>query len=107
VLTTTVNTVPVSDGWVSYLNIHAIGDGIYTHDVIVHDRHFVDPTDEEIHTQNIENMWMRAKCKLRRQFGTSRALFPSYIHEFVFRTMVKDMDVFAKLLKCVGKTYPV
>jgi hypothetical protein len=33
---------------------------------------FVNP---DIHTQNIENMWMRVKRKLRRQFGTSRALF--------------------------------
>jgi len=32
----------------------------------------------DIHTQNIENMWMRLKRKLRRQFGTSRALFQTY-----------------------------
>jgi len=54
----------------------------YTHDVIVHQQNFVDPGDEDVHTQNVENMWMRAKRKLRRQFGTSRELFPSCINWF-------------------------
>jgi len=53
-----------------------IRGGIYTHDVIVHQQNFVDPGDEDVHTQNVENMWMRAKRKLRRQFGTSRECFP-------------------------------
>ena len=62
----------VSDGWAAYANIDAIRGGIYTHAVVVHQAHFVDPNDTEIHTQNIENMWMRAKRKIKRQFGTSR-----------------------------------
>jgi len=37
-----------------------------------HDANFVNP---DIHTQNIENMWMRVKRKLRRQFGMSRDAF--------------------------------
>jgi hypothetical protein len=48
-------------------------DGVYyTHEAVIHDPNFVNP---DFHTQNIENMWMRVKRKLRRQFGTSRALF--------------------------------
>jgi len=62
----------VSDGWAAYANIDAIRGGIYTHAVVVHQAHFVDPNDTEIHTQNIENMWMWAKRKIKRQFGTSR-----------------------------------
>jgi len=65
----------VSDGWAAYANIEAIHGGIYTHAVVVHQAHFVDLNDSDIHTQNIENMWMRAKRKLKRQFGTSRELF--------------------------------
>ena len=45
----------------------------------------VNPEDGEVHTQNIENTWMRAKRKLKRQFGTTRSLFPSYMHEFLLR----------------------
>ena len=60
-----------------------INHGIYTHDVIVHQEHFVDPNDDAIHTQNVENLWMRVKRKLRRQFGTSETLFTSHLHEFV------------------------
>ena len=62
----------ISDGWASCANISNIAHGIYMHSVVNHSLHFVDPQDENIHTQNIENMWMWAKCKLKRQFGTSR-----------------------------------
>nr|KAG5692728.1 hypothetical protein BaRGS_033839 [Batillaria attramentaria] len=72
----------ISDGWRAYGNLAQVGGGIYLHDVIVHDQHFVDPN---IHTNNIENTWMRAKRKLRRQFGTSEDLFPSYLAEFLWR----------------------
>ena len=37
-----------------------------THSVIVHERNFVDPIEPGVHTQLIENTWMRAKQKLRR-----------------------------------------
>ena len=55
-------------------------DGInYTHETVIHDANFVNPDNSDIHTQNIENMWMRVKRKLRRQFGTSMALFQTYM----------------------------
>ena len=50
---------------------------MYTHSTIVHQEHFVDPDDNEVHTKLVENLWMRAKRKIRRQFGTSDALFLS------------------------------
>ena len=85
----------ISDGWPAYAHIDQIGNGIYMHDVIIHQRNFVDPVDREIHTENVENMWMRAKRKLRRQFGTSSDLFTSYLHEFVFRNKFRDEDMFS------------
>ncbi|KAL8579613.1 hypothetical protein ACOMHN_025566 [Nucella lapillus] len=69
----------MSDGWPAYANIDQIGGGIYMHSVVVHQEHFVDPLNPEIHTENVENMWMRAKRKLRRQFGTTRELFSHHI----------------------------
>lgn len=57
--------------------------GIYDHCAIVHEENFVDSNDHNIHTKNVENMWMRAEKKLRRQFGTSEGLFHSYLYGFV------------------------
>jgi len=77
----------MSDGWPSYANIDQLGHGIYMHSVIVHQRHFVDPADADVHTEHVESMWMR------RQFGMSHALFPSYLHEFVFRNRSRSGHV--------------
>ena len=99
----------VSDGWAAYANIDNIRNGIYTHSVVVHQQHFVDPLDADVHTQNVENMWMRAKRKLKRQFGTSRALFPSYLHEFMFRSSLRDLHghIFGTFIAGIGESYPV
>ena len=66
----------------------------------------VDPDDDEIHTQNIENSWMRAKKKLRRQHGTSAALFPSYLSEFLWRNRMRQ-PAFGKLIITVATEYVV
>ena len=53
----------ISDGWASYANILTINNGIYEHSIVIHEHNFVDPNDDRVHTQNIENTWMRAKRK--------------------------------------------
>ncbi|GFN83683.1 hypothetical protein PoB_001018900 [Plakobranchus ocellatus] len=73
----------VPDGWAAYENLEALRGGVYTHAVVIHQRYFVDRDDPDVHTQNIENTWMRAKQKIKRQFGTSRDLFPTYKYEFM------------------------
>jgi len=55
----------MSDGWAAYANIDVIWHGIYLHSVIVHQRSFVDTHDPDVHTECVENMWMRAKRKLQ------------------------------------------
>lgn len=97
----------ISDGWAAYRNIEGLADGIYMHSVIVHERNFVDPNDADIHTQNIENLWMRAKRKLKRQFGTSRALFGSYLREFEFRSQAVDGHIFGEILCALAENYHV
>jgi len=77
------------------------------HSVVNHSLHFVDPQDENIHTQNIENVWMRAKCKLKRQFGTSRKLFPSYLHEFVSRNACDSETMFTEFLAALAVNYNI
>jgi len=95
----------VSDGWRAYHNLSRLQNGIYQHSVVVHERHFVDPVYPEVHTNNIENLWMRAKRKLRRQFGTYRQLFPSYLREFEYRSLVNDDDIFSHYLTVLAENY--
>ena len=53
----------ISDGWRSYDLPNQLDFGVYDHVVVVHQRNFVNPADETIYTQNIENTWQRAKRK--------------------------------------------
>ena len=57
-----------------------------------------------MHTQNIKNTWMRAKRKLRRQYGTSEALFPSYLSEYLWRQRV-GLNKFGEMLRCIAQIY--
>ncbi|KAL8605161.1 hypothetical protein ACOMHN_031102 [Nucella lapillus] len=75
--------------------------------VVVHQEHFVDPLNQEIHTENVENMWMRAKRKLLRQFGMTRELFPSYLHEFMFCNRFRGEDMFRVMLRAIAANYPL
>ncbi|GFR96552.1 hypothetical protein ElyMa_004454400 [Elysia marginata] len=95
----------ISDGWVAYAQIGDMDGDIYSHHVIIHDDHFVDPDDPEIHTNNVENMWMRTKRKLKRQFGTYRALFQSYLQEFQWRSLHRSRSVFGHFNVAVNMFY--
>ena len=83
-----------------------IGNGIYTYSVVVHERHFVDPDHPAIHTQLIENTWMRAKKKLRRQHDTSVDLFSCYIAEFMWRSRVGG-NKYAEFRLAIRQLYPL
>lgn len=96
----------ISDGWSAYATVADIDFSIYSHDVVVHERNFVEPNDATINTQLIENTWMRAKKKLSRQFGTSRALFTSYLNEFMWRERVGP-NKFCELICCIASIYSV
>lgn len=97
----------ITDGWAGYRNLDQWANGIFLHSVVVHERNFVDPDDPTIHTQNIENLWMRAKRKLKRQFGTSADLFPSYLKEFQYRCNFPKTQVFNEILIVLKGRYPV
>ncbi len=59
-------------------------DPNYTHLTVNHSVSFVEPTTG-VHTQNIENTWMRVKGKQKKQEGMSRTLLPTYLEEFMLR----------------------
>ena len=95
-----------SDSWAAYNNIPNINNGVYMHDAINHRLHFVDPVNPEIHTNTIEGMWAHAKRKLRRQYGTSRTLFASYLDEFMWRWNTGP-NKFGEMVNCIRQFYPV
>ena len=97
----------MSDGWPAYHNLDQLNGGVYIHDVVIHEQNFVDPLHPEIHTQNVENMWMRAKRKLRRQFGTARPLFITYLEEFLWMQQHRNRQRrLSSLLVCIRDQYP-
>lgn len=96
----------VSDAWPAYNHLDQINGGVYTHDVVVHQQNFVDPRYPWIHTQTIEGLWKLSKKKLRRQHGTSRTLFNSYLYEFMWRRNTGD-NKFGEMVNCIGHFYPV
>ena len=71
-----------SDEWRAYTALRNNPD--YTHLTVNHSVNFVDPVTG-VHTQNIENTWMKAKCKQKKQFGLHRSMLNSYLHEFMWR----------------------
>jgi transposase-like protein len=99
----------ITDGWSSYNDLHSVDGGIYSHDVVVHDTHFVNPSDCDVHTQNIETLWSRAKRMLKRQTpSTSAALFPSYLREFMWReSLPSKCDCFVAILHEISVQYPL
>ena len=52
-------------------------------------------------------MQMCVKRKLRRQFGTSRALFQTYLSEFRWRNFHRNDDKFNALMCCIAELYVV
>jgi transposase-like protein len=63
--------------------------------------------DPNIHTNGVEGMWMQAKRKLKRQFGTSRTLFPSYLNEFMWQNTFRQADKLSAFLVSVAETFPI
>lgn len=54
----------------AYDHLQEINVGTCQYYVLIHQQNFVNPNYDTIHTQNVENMWSRAKQKLRRQLGS-------------------------------------
>jgi hypothetical protein len=91
----------ITDGWPAYRNLSSFG---YSHSVVIHEDNFVDPADENIHTQRIESTW----CSLKR-FIRSRGTFKSihyleYICEYLFRR--RHSDTFHSILNVIRNKYP-
>ena len=73
-------TIIISDGWAGYNRLSEYG---FEHRVVIHKNYFVDH-ETGVHTNNVENYWMRCKKKFKQIFGTKFHLIPSYLDEFMW-----------------------
>ena len=78
-------------------------DGRYQHYTINHSRHFVDPSDPSIHTQNIENFWSRIKRHIRNKAGINRESYILHMTEYLWRMRYPSQKFFNHLLTLLNK----
>lgn len=95
------HTTVVSDCWAAYNQIQLYG---YDHKTVNHSRFFVDPVTR-VNTNRVENMWMRAKRRHKRESGTTRTHLVSYLYEFMWRQQYGDF-VFFNILTHINERYP-
>ena len=99
------HTTICTDGWRSYNDIVRQGGQNYEHLVVNHCYNFIDPQNNEAHTQNVESMWSRVKAKYRRMKGTSQEHFDTYLCEYFFRLHFPYPVTFGNLLHYVSEMY--
>lgn len=83
-------TLIYSDRWKAYNDsIHLPAVPPYTHDSVNHTENFVDPVTGAC-TNRVEAMWKRAKAKFKQMNGTTEAMVPGYLDEFIWRQVHAD-----------------
>ena len=95
-------TTVVSDLWAAYNTIGNIG---YRHLTVNHQVNFVNPVTGA-HTNTVENMWMRAKRRNKRECGTARGMVDTYLVEFMWRLKFGE-DPFDNIIKGIRRVYRV
>jgi len=94
-------TTVVSDLWRAY---NCLGNEGYVHLTVNHSINFVDPYTHA-NTNRVENMWMRAKRRNKKECGTAKNLLASYLSEFMWRQrlnktpfteIINDINLFYK-----------
>jgi hypothetical protein len=74
-----LNTRIISDCWRGYTDINSLG---FNHVTINHTENFVDPFDNDIHTNTIERMWRSLKSTIPD--SANEKSINSYLKKFVF-----------------------
>ena len=71
----------------------------YNTSAVIHQHNFVDPLDDEVHTQNVQNMWMQAKCNVGNHFSLSLCSIGggnNYVHIAFTLIRIPHYDVIMK-----------
>jgi transposase-like protein len=91
-------TIILSDMWAAYAGIQQLGPQFqFQHLIVNHTVNFVNPANGA-HTQNIENMWYRAKKRNKRQHGTHRQMLDGYLCEFMWRQSLNGRNPFDAII---------
>jgi transposase-like protein len=90
-------TTIISDGWKAYENISLHNQ--YKHYVINHSKNFVEPTNKDVHTQNIENLWKHLKAWIKTKGTNLGGNLEKYLFEYIFKK--KHGDVFDGIMQLV------
>ena len=86
-------TIIVNDDWKAYCSL---GNEGYTYWVINHTKHFVDPENRDIHTQNIEKLW-REKKEWTKGPGIRSEYFEQYFAHYLFTNTVTTISLWLLL----------
>ena len=70
----------VSNGWKAY---QALANEGFTHWIVNHSEHFVNPSDARVHTRNIERLWRDLK-KWTKRPGIRSEYFEQYFARYIF-----------------------
>ena len=77
----------------------------YNHLTVNHTYEFVDPFTGA-HTENVENSWKNAIFRNKKQHGTHRTIFDSYLCECSHRKLAKLYKTLVKLRINVPRLQP-
>lgn len=92
----------ISDGWSAYTGLREQG---FMHDVVNHSVNFVSPTDNNVHTQNIENLWRCLRRFLATKGTYTRRSLHGLIQEFIFRKSI--IDPFESIISVIEQKFGV
>ncbi|CAF5071072.1 unnamed protein product, partial [Rotaria sp. Silwood1] len=93
----------LSDEWAAYRSLR--NNPNYIHLTLNHSVNLAEPTTS-VHTQNIENTWMRVERKQKRQGGMCSTLLPTYLEELMWRQDFGDLP-FKNRVSQISVIYPV
>ena len=99
-------TVIYSDSWSAYSKIK---DMNYGHKMVNHSLHFVDPSNNQLHSNRIESLWRQSKSKFKDMHGCDRLHIQGYLNEFMWRhnNKITRETAFTEILKAIALVYPI
>ena len=92
----------ITDKWSGYLHLDTCE---FLHQSINHSTNYVDPDDNEIHTQRIESRWSAFKRFMRTKGTNYKPHLDGYIIEYMYQKYNKKY-IFAALINDVSIQYP-
>ena len=74
----------ISDSWRSYQHLRSTG---FNHSQVNHSQNFINPSDNTVHTQGVENLWRQLRRFLHAKGTNYRKHLEEYIAEFIYKRL--------------------